>query len=160
MMLYVSFCKEVESQWASLKQTSEVYFARYHLTTGLLLSVGYLVVNSVILDWSKLKKQNVFVASTSGESLLTSLFAFWLISIRVNPWRAQPFAQIKFKSWKSWLICTILQFSAFESNNKGNNRYRKVRNCFGVAKMLITWMVILPHKSYGQLSPQTYLRTQ
>ncbi|XP_073228812.1 serine/threonine-protein kinase TBK1-like [Porites lutea] len=27
MMLYVSFCKEVESQWASLKQTSEVYFA-------------------------------------------------------------------------------------------------------------------------------------
>ena len=97
-MLYVSFCKEVESQWASLKQTSEVYFARYHLTTGLLLSVGYLVVNSVILDWSKLMKQNVFVASTSGESLLTSLFAFWLISIRVNPWRAQPFAQIKFKS--------------------------------------------------------------
>ena len=92
----------------------------------------------VILDWSKLKKPNVFVASTSGESLLTSLFAFWLISIRVNPWRAQPFAQIKFKSWKSWLICTILQFSAFESNNKGNNRYRKVRNCFGVAKTLIT----------------------
>ena len=78
-MLYVSFCKEVESQWASLKQTSEVYFARYHLTTGLPLSVGYLVVNSVILDW-------------------TSLFTFWLISIRVNPWRAQPFAQIKFKS--------------------------------------------------------------
>ena len=52
----------------------------------------------VILDCSKQKKQNVFVASTSGESLLTSLFAFWLISIRVNPWRAQPFAQIKFKS--------------------------------------------------------------
>ena len=92
----------------------------------------------VILDCSKQKKQNVFVASTSGESLLTSLFAFWLISIRVNPWRAQPFAQIKFKSWKSWLICTVLQFSAFESNNKGNNRYRKMRNCFGVAKTLIT----------------------
>ena len=52
----------------------------------------------VILDCSKQKKQNVFVASTSGESLLTSLFAFWLISIRVNPWRAQLFAQIKFKS--------------------------------------------------------------
>lgn len=50
MMLYVSFCKEVESQWASLKQTSEVYFARYHFTTGLPLSVGYPVVNSVILD--------------------------------------------------------------------------------------------------------------
>ena len=80
----MSFCKEVESQWASLKQTSEVYFARYHFTTGLPLSFGYLVVNNVILDWSKRKKSKVFVASSLGESLLTSMFTFWLISIRVN----------------------------------------------------------------------------
>ena len=97
-MLYVSFCKEVESQWSSLKQTSEVYFARYHFTTGVPPSVGYLVVNNVILDWSKQKKPKVCVASSLGESLLTSLFTFWLISIRVNPWRAQTFAQIKLKS--------------------------------------------------------------
>ena len=59
-MLYVSFCKEVESQWASLKQTSEVYFARYHLTTGLPLSVGYLVVNSVIYRLEQAKETTRF----------------------------------------------------------------------------------------------------
>ena len=45
-----------------------------------------------------------------GESLLTSLFTFFLISIRLNSQKPWPYIRTKCKSCKSWLsgaICAI-----------------------------------------------------
>ena len=42
-----------------------------------------------------------------GESLLTSLFTFFLITIRLNSLKPWPYIRTKCKSWKSWLSWTI-----------------------------------------------------
>ena len=48
-----------------------------------------------------------------GESLLTSLFTFFLISIRLNSKKPWPYIRTKFKSWKSWLTWTICAIAAY-----------------------------------------------
>ena len=66
-----------------------------------------------------------------GESLPTSLFTFFLISIRLilkKPW---PYIRTKFKSWKSWLTWTICA-----SNIEGNISYLTLRNCCETKKLM------------------------
>ena len=51
--------------------------------------------------------------SAIGESLLTSLFTFFLISIRLNSQKPWSYIGTKCKSWKSWLSFEqFVQFSA------------------------------------------------
>ena len=53
---------------------------------------------------------------TLGKSLLTSLFKFLLISVRVNPWKTSLCTQSSFKSWKSLLIWAVwVSFSSLQS---------------------------------------------
>ena len=126
MMLYVSFCKEVESQWASLKKTSEVYFARYHFTTGLPLSVGYLVVNSVTLDWNKLKKPNVFVVSSSDESLLTSCLRFGSLAYELTHRRHNRLLKL---NWKVERVGWFAQFYNFQLLEVITKEVTAIENC-------------------------------
>ena len=66
----------------------------------------------------------------NGESLLTSLFQFLLISIRIKPWKASPYARIKFN------LSSLCSFQLFNRHNKGSSSHRKLRNCL-VAKTLM-----------------------
>ena len=65
--------------------------------------------------------------SAIGESLLTSLFTFFLISIRLNSQKPWPYIWTKCKSWKSWLswaICAI--FSSLQAILK---EISTIKNC-------------------------------
>ena len=65
--------------------------------------------------------------SAIGESLLTSLFTFFLISIRLNSQKPWPYIWTKCKSWKSWLswaICAI--FSSLQAILK---EISAIKNC-------------------------------
>ena len=72
--------------------------------------------------------------TTIRQSLLTSLFTFFLISIRLNSKKPWPEIWTKCKSWKSWLswaICAI--FSLLKAILKE----LQLRNCW-VAKKLMS----------------------
>ena len=73
-----------------------------------------------------------------GESLLMSLFTFFLISIRLNWQKPWPYIWIKCKTWKSWLSWAICaNFQLFTSNIERNISNQKLRNCC-VAKKLMS----------------------
>ena len=75
---------------------------------------------------------------TLGKSLLTSLFKFLLISVRVNPWKTSLCTQSSFKSWKSLLILSSLgKFQLFAIHKNGTSYNQKLRHCW-VAKTLMS----------------------
>ena len=74
-----------------------------------------------------------FTQKFMGESLLTSLFTFFLISIRLNSKKPWPEIWTKCKSWKSWLswaICAI--FSLLKAILKE----LQLRNCWVAKKVM------------------------
>ena len=64
---------------------------------------------------------------TLGKSLLTSLFKFLLISVRVNPWKTSLCTQSSFKSWKSLLIWAVC--ASFSSLQSIRMELATIKNC-------------------------------
>ena len=59
---------------------------------------------------------------------------FFLISIRLNSQKPWPYLQNKFKSWKSWLTWTVVQFLAL--CKQYGRKYQKLRYCWLAKKLL------------------------
>ena len=74
-----------------------------------------------------------FFIFSMSESLLISSF-FFLISIRLNSQKPWPYLQNKFKSWKSWLTWTVVQFLAL--CKQYGRKYQKLRYCWLAKKLL------------------------
>ena len=72
-----------------------------------------------------------------GTSLLTSLFTFFLISIRLNSLKPWPHIWSNCKNLKSWWSWAMCNFQLFASNIEDNISHQKLRNCC-VAKKLMS----------------------
>ena len=99
------FCSVVSWLQADLHCTDDLWM-RLSLSFFVWLMYKNLVL-SPGLTVKSLSRSTSLKRTPIGESLLTSLFTFFLITIRLNSLKPWPYIRTKCKSWKSWLSWTI-----------------------------------------------------
>ena len=75
-----------------------------------------------------------------GESLMTLLLTFLIMSVRVYPWKASPYAQLNAKVERVNLS-NLYNFPLFANNNSGKSSHRKLRNCWGKKTLMGPYIV-------------------